>query len=207
MTRTAAAVGCVACVACVALLATSAMAAPPASGTAASRNQGAGDAEFDGIVDLFDADYLRQSINVARLPLRYAVTVVHGRGERVLYTFEDPNCDYCRELTRRLAAIGNVTVHTYVIALLGEDSRAKTHRVWCAPDRATAWQQVTNGQPAAPARANCRAPLDETMKLAEMLGINFTPTVFFADGSRMVGLKPRAEIEQRLRDAATRRAP
>ena len=199
VTRLAAALGCAA------LLATSAVAAPAAAGAAPGAERQADELELDGVVDLFDPDYLRQPINVARLPLRHAVTIVHGRGERELYTFEDPNCGYCRELTRRLAAIGNVTVHTYMIALLGEDSQAKAHQVWCAADRAGAWQAVMNGRPAPPARADCRAPLEETSRLAEVLGINFTPTVFFADGSRMVGLKPRAEIEQRLRDAVARK--
>ena len=202
MTRLAAAL---AALACAALLTAGAMAAAPGGGAPARAAPPAAD-EFDGIVDLFDADYLRQPINVARLPLHLAVTVVHGRGEHVLYTFEDPNCGYCRELTRRLASIGNVTVHTYAVALLGDDSRSKADRVWCAADRAAAWVRMMNREELTPARAGCNAPLGETMKLAEILGIDFTPTVFFADGTRMVGIKPRAEIERRLRAAAIGRA-
>ncbi len=164
------------------------------------------DAELDGIVDLLDPDYLRQPINVARLPLQHAITVMHGRGERVLYTFEDPQCGYCRELARRLAAIGNVKVHTFVVALLGEESRGLADRAWCAPERASAWQRVMLRQYVPAAREGCAAPHAKTMQLAEMLGINFTPTVFFSDGTRMVGLKPKAEIEARLRAADIRKS-
>lgn len=172
----------------------------------ASSGNWAADPELDGIVDLLDPEYLKHPINVARLPLKYAVTVVHGRGTRVVYTFEDPNCGYCRELTRRLGEIGDVTVHTFIVTFLGDDSRAKADAVWCAPDRGGAWQQVMNKKAVPPAGAGCRAPTGETMNLVGMLGINMTPTVFYADGSRMNGVKPRAEIEARLRDAAARAA-
>ena len=170
----------------------------------ATSSNWAADAELDGIVDLLDPDYLKHPINVARLPLKYAVTVVHGRGTRVVYTFEDPNCGYCRDLTRRLGEIGDVTVHTFIVTFLGDDSRAKADAVWCAPDRGGAWERVMSKKAVPAAGAGCRAPTGETMKLVGMLGINMTPTVFYADGSRMNGVKPRAEIEARLRDAAAR---
>lgn len=180
-----------------------AFAADPAS--SAGSSNWAADAELDGIVDLLDPDYLKQPIKVARLPLKYALTTTHGRGERSVYTFEDPNCGYCRELTRRLEEIGNVRVHTFIVTFLGEDSKTKADAVWCSPDRAAAWQRVMRRQTLPPAPAGCQAPKAEAMKLVGMLGITLTPTVFFADGSRMNGVRPRAEIEQRLRQATLHR--
>lgn len=164
----------------------------------------AADADLEGIVDLLDPDYQQRPINVARLPLKVAITTRHGRGERVVYTFEDPNCGYCRQLNVRLEEIGNLTVHTFVIALLGDDSRTKADAAWCAPNRTRAWRETMRKKPIPPAPAGCRAPTAETAKIVEMLGINLTPTLFFADGSRMNGIKPRAEIEARLKAAAVR---
>src|SRR5688572_15933868 len=34
-----------------------------------------------------------------------AIKMVRGNGKRVLYTFEDPNCGYCRQLYKELATI------------------------------------------------------------------------------------------------------
>lgn len=144
------------------------------------------------------------AVKFSELPLELAVKQVKGNGKRVLVTFEDPNCGYCRELTRRLGEIGNVTVHTFVVTFLGDDSRAKADAVWCAGARSAAWHKVMARQAVPPAAAGCRAPSAQTMKLAGMLGINLTPTVFFADGSRMNGIKPQAEIEERLHSAAAK---
>lgn len=162
------------------------------------------DPDLEGVVDLLDPDYQKQPINVARLPLKYAITQVYGKGERVIYSFEDPNCGYCRQLHRNLAAIGNLTVHTFVLTFLGPDSGAKADAAWCAADRPRAWDRIMRREQAPPAPAGCRAPTASTMKLAAMLGVNLTPTVFYADGSRMNGVKPQAEIEDLLQRATKR---
>lgn len=176
------------------------MIAAPAS--AADSADWVNDPDLEGIVDLLDPDYQRQPITVARLPLKYAITHVYGKGERVLYTFEDPDCGYCRQLHRHVAAIGNLTVHTFVLTFLGPESGAKASAAWCSADRSGSWDRIMRGEAVPPARHGCTAPTAQTMKLAGMLGINLTPTVFFADGSRMNGVKPRAEIEARLKLAA-----
>ena len=172
----------------------------PGLATAATGNWAA-DPELEGIVDLLDPDYLKQPIKVARLPLQYALTTTHGRGERTVYSFEDPECGYCRELNRRLEEIGNVRVHTFIVTFLGEDSRIKADAVWCSRNRAAAWRQVMRRQKLPAAPPGCRAPRAEVMNLVDMLGITLTPTVFFADGIRMNGIKSRAEIEEGLRRA------
>jgi len=165
----------------------------------------AADAELEGIVDLLDPDYQKQPIKVSRLPIKHAVKSVYGRGSRTLYTFEDPNCGYCRQLHRTLGEIGDLTVYTFVVSFLGEDSVAKANAVWCAKDRAAAWDRVMKKQAIRPTSGACVAPNGEIRKLIGLLGINLTPTVFFADGERMNGIKPRAEIEQRLKATATRK--
>lgn len=180
--------------------------AAPASQPPASSNW-ANDAELDGIVDLLDPDYQKQAINVARLPLKYAVKTVYGRGSRVIYTFEDPNCGYCQQLHATLAAIGDLTVYTFVVSFLGDDSVRQANAVWCAKDRAAAWDRVMKKKAVAAARSGCTAPNAEIKKLIGLLGINLTPTVFYANGERMNGVKPRAEVERRLAAAMVANAP
>ncbi|HAF54562.1 MAG TPA: thiol:disulfide interchange protein, partial [Thauera sp.] len=38
------------------------------------------------------------AIDFSQLPLQQAVKVVRGNGTRVIATFEDPNCGYCKRL-------------------------------------------------------------------------------------------------------------
>ena len=172
----------------------------------ASKNW-ANDAELEGIVDLLDPDYQKQPINVARLPLKYAVKAVYGRGSRTVYTFEDPNCGYCRQLHRSLAEIGDLTVYTFVVSFLGDDSVRLSNAVWCAKNRADAWDRVMKQQTVADAKKGCAAPNAEISRLIGLLGINLTPTVFFANGARMNGVKPREEIEDWLADASRNTSP
>ena len=167
----------------------------------------ANDAELEGIVDLLDPDYQKQPINVARLPLKYAVKAVYGRGSRTVYTFEDPNCGYCRQLHRSLAEIGDLTVYTFVVSFLGDDSVRLSNAVWCAKNRADAWDRVMKQQTVADAKKGCAAPNAEISRLIGLLGINLTPTVFFANGARMNGVKPREEIEDWLAGATRTPSP
>lgn len=176
--------------------------ADAAASRAATPVNWATDAELEGIVDLLDPDYQQQPIKVARLPVKYAVKTVFGRGRRVVYSFEDPNCGYCRQLHQLLGEIGDLTVYTFVVSFLGDDSVRKADAVWCAGNRAAAWHRVMRQQPVAAARRDCSAPHAEVRRMIGLLGINLTPTVFFADGERMNGIKPRAEVERRLAAAA-----
>ena len=181
-----------------AALALAALPAARAADASKASDNWAADAELEGIVDLLDPDYQKQPINVARLPVRYAVKTVYGQGTRTLYTFEDPNCGYCRQLHRTLKDIGDLTVHTFIVTFLGEDSVDKAHAVWCAKDRAATWDRVMMKQSIPAAPAGCKAPVGEVKKLIGLLGIQLTPTVFYADGQRMNGVRPREEILRRL---------
>ena len=52
------------------------------------------------------------AIKFGELPLERAIKQVHGDGKRVLATFEDPNCGYCKRLAKDLQRLENVTVYT-----------------------------------------------------------------------------------------------
>jgi thiol:disulfide interchange protein DsbC len=84
--------------------------------------------------------------------------------------------------------------------ILGDDSKAKVDAVWCAKDRDAVWHALMHeARTAPPAKpASCKAPSALVAEMAELLGVRLTPTLFFADGSRMVGLKPTEEIRARL---------
>lgn len=138
-------------------------------------------------------------VDFKSLPLDRAVKTVRGDGSRVLVTFEDPNCGYCKRLWQNMGDLKNVTIYTFLYPILSPDSLDKSKAIWCSKDRAASWEghMVQNKSPE-PASADCKNPMDQNVALGRELGINGTPTIVFADGSRSAGALPVAMIEQRL---------
>ena len=145
---------------------------------------------------------------VSALPEALAIRQVRGKGERTLYLFEDPYCPYCRTLHQTLGQLDNVTLYTFVSAQLAPDSATKARAIWCAPDRAQAWHAWMTQHRAPPKAApDCQAPTEAIHALGQRLQINGTPTLLFADGSRLTGVPSTDELERRLQASATAPAP
>jgi len=79
------------------------------------------------------------AIKFGELPLDRAIKQVRGDGKRVMATFEDPNCGYCKRLAKDLQKLDNVTIYTFLLPILSEDSVHKSKQIWCSADRAKAW--------------------------------------------------------------------
>lgn len=138
------------------------------------------------------------AIDFGSLPLAQAIKQVKGDGSRVLVTFEDPNCTYCKRLGKEIAQMDNLTLYTFLFPILSADSTEKSRNIWCAKDRAKAWNDwILDAKK--PAAAKCdSAVVDRNVELGRKLRINGTPTIFLADGRRLGGYLPAAELEQVL---------
>jgi thiol:disulfide interchange protein DsbC len=162
---------------------------------------------FDGpTLKNLTQDRLNQlsAIDFSALPLDLAVKTVRGRGTRVLVTFEDPNCVYCRALAKELAQLGDVTIYTFLYPILSPDSRDKSRAIWCASDRVAAWQRWMESRtpPTGPGLAKCDPPVDKVLALGKKWRIAITPTMFLASGRRLTGFMPAGTIEGALVAAA-----
>lgn len=136
-------------------------------------------------------------VKFSELPLDLAIKQVKGNGKRVLVTFEDPNCTYCRKLAKELQNVSDVTIYTFLLPILSPDSSEKAKNIWCASDRARAWSDLMlNGKQ--PASASCDHPLEKLSALGRKLNIRGTPALIFADGSRVPGYMPAAMLEKAL---------
>lgn len=139
------------------------------------------------------------AIRFADLPLERAIKQVRGDGKRVLATFEDPNCGYCKRLAKDLQKLDNVTIYTFLYPILSEDSVRKSKQIWCSADRAKAWNDWMIDGKAPGAREDCdTAAIAKNQEYGRKLNIQGTPTMFFADGERVPGAAPLARIEQKL---------
>ncbi|NDH53319.1 MAG: DsbC family protein [Betaproteobacteria bacterium] len=144
------------------------------------------------------------AVNFDALPLKDAFTIVRGKGQRKLAVFEDPNCGYCKRFERDLQKVDNVTVYMFLYPILGPDSAEKSRSVWCAKDRSKAWMDwMVRDQALAPVAApGCdQAAIARNVEFGRKHKISGTPTLFFADGTRVPGAIAAAQIEKRLADA------
>lgn len=141
------------------------------------------------------------AIDFAALPLKDAFVQVRGNGKRQLAVFEDPNCGYCKRFERDLQKINDVTIYTFLIPILGPDSVEKSKNIWCAKDKNKAWLDwMVRDQ--SPAKASCdTAALERNLDFSRKHKITGTPTLFFADGSRVPGAISPAQIEKMLASA------
>lgn len=62
---------------------------------------------------------------MAELPLKDAIKVVYGKGERKLIVFTDANCPYCRLLEQNLRKAGNLTVYNFMYPVLRSREEAR----------------------------------------------------------------------------------
>ncbi len=139
------------------------------------------------------------AIKFSDLPLDRAIKQVRGDGKRVIATFEDPNCGYCKRLAKDLLKLDNVTVYTFLYPILSEDSLRKSKQIWCASDRSKAWNDLMVEGKSLSAKDSCdTTAISKNLEFGQSLKISGTPTIVFADGERFPGAMPLANIEKKL---------
>ena len=141
------------------------------------------------------------AIDFASLPIKDAVTMVRGKGERKLAIFEDPNCGYCKRFERELQKADNITVYLFLYPILGKDSVEKSKAIWCAKDPGKTWQDwMVRDQ--TPASATCdTAAVKRNVDYGQKMKITGTPTLVFIDGTRVPGAIELAQVEKMLGQA------
>lgn len=138
------------------------------------------------------------------LPLDKAIKVVKGNGSRQLAVFSDVDCPFCKRLEQNeLSNITDVTIYTFLYPLeqLHPNAAAKSKLIWCADDRATAWNNWVFKSELPKAVGDCKVPLEEVGELARKLGVVSTPTLIFSDGKQMAGAQPYKVIEASMEAA------
>lgn len=141
-------------------------------------------------------------IDVAHLPFADAVVWKRGSGARRLVVFADPNCGYCRRLERELSDVPDITVYTFVIPILGEDSVLKSRAIWCATDRGVAWRRwMLEGVSPGNQESCDTSALTRNLSLQVRHGVAGTPSLVFDDGERVAGVLNAAELDRKLRFA------
>lgn len=133
-----------------------------------------------------------------------AIKRVRGNGKRVLYTFEDPNCGYCRKLQQELVKVTDVTIYTFLWPILSPDSVEKSKAVWCAKDRGKAWDALMTSGTVPQNDRKCDHPLAKNNELARRFGVRGTPAIYLGDGRQIGGFVAAEKLEEALISASSK---
>ena len=138
------------------------------------------------------------AVDFSSLPIKDAFTIVRGNGKRKLAVFEDPNCGYCKRFERDLQKVDNVTIYMFLYPILSSDSTDKSRNIWCAKDKGKAWQDWMVRDVAAPSASCDTGALVRNLEFGKKHKITGTPTLIFADGSRVPGAINSQQVEKFL---------
>ena len=142
------------------------------------------------------------AVDFGALPMKDAFITVRGDGKRQLAVFADPNCGYCKRFERDLQKIDNVTVYTFLYPILSPDSAEKSRNIWCAKDQVAAWQDLMVRDKPVPAASCDTSALQRNLAFGRKHKITGTPTLIFANGTRVPGAIGAREVEKRLAEAS-----
>ncbi len=144
------------------------------------------------------------AIKFADLPLKDSFTIMRGNGSRKLAVFEDPNCGFCKKFERDLQGVTDVTIHLFLLPILGADSVAKARSIWCSKDPAKTWQDwMVRDQAlvAIPESTSCdTTALTRNLEISRTYRITGTPTLVFTDGTKIPGAVDAKRIEATFAD-------
>jgi thiol:disulfide interchange protein DsbC len=143
------------------------------------------------------------AVDFAALPFKDAFTTVRGDGSRKIAVFVDPNCTYCKKFETDLQKVNNVTIYTFLYPILSKDSAEKSRGIWCAKDKSKVWDEwMLRSVPVPEAAAGCdTGAVSRNVEFGRKYRITGTPTVFFADGSRVPGAISAAQLEKLMTQA------
>lgn len=123
--------------------------------------------------------------------------------------FTDIDCGYCRKLHKEIESYLSENFRVRYLffprAGVGSDSYKKAISVWCADDRKQALTDAKAGKTIP--EKTCRHPIDEHMKLAELMGVRGTPAIVLDDGRMLPGYVPAKKLKSYLTEAGTATTP
>lgn len=150
------------------------------------------------MVDISDKTRNRlNAIDFDSLPLDRAIKKVKGNGSRKVAVFSDPDCPFCKRIEQEIEKMNDVTVYIllYPIEQLHPKAPDRAKAIWCSSNRLKAWDDYMLRGIAPTAKGDCANPVADLMDFGRKKGINGTPTLVFADGSRIPGALTAAQLE------------
>ena len=87
---------------------------------------------------------------------------------------------------------------TFLTPLLSDNSVDKSLAVWCAKDRAQAWEALMSAGTLPDSGKSCAHPLNQIAAITRRFQIQATPAIFLSDGRHIGGMRSAADIEKAM---------
>lgn len=138
------------------------------------------------------------------LPLDKAIKI--GSGASKVIEFTDPDCPFCRRASTFFSGKADVTRYVFFIPLpMHPDAENKARYVFCADDRAKAYEEAMTGKLDDKKYETCKKPeVEDLLKfnkdLAAKMGINSTP--FFIVNGKAISGADIPKLEEALKQGS-----
>ena len=125
----------------------------------------------------------------------------YGKGDLRLAVFSDPDCPYCRRLTKVLRQAEGIAVSEimFPVPALHPEAKKKAAAQLCA-EQATARPASKEKETAKECLQTAHTRISEAMKFGQQHGIYATPTLIAPDGRVHAGFMPLDEIKSWLKE-------
>jgi thiol:disulfide interchange protein DsbC len=147
-------------------------------------------------------------IDPTTIPLDNSVLMGNPKGTKKLFVFTDPDCPYCSklhvELKKLVTMDPDVLVYVKMYPLqMHPQAYDKARAILTAKNPSEALDKAFSGAALPiPGGDGGKAAVDQTLKFANGIGVNSTPTLVFPDGRIEAGAKPAEDIRKQLSDAS-----
>ncbi|WP_380019257.1 DsbC family protein [Dokdonella ginsengisoli] len=123
-----------------------------------------------------------------------------GKPKYKVTVFTDIDCGYCRKMHTQIAEYNKRGIEVDYLFFprtgLNTPSYDKAVSVWCAKDRNAAFTDAKAGKALPPAK--CDNPIADQFKLGTQVGVDGTPTILAADGTKIGGYLPPDQMVAKL---------
>jgi len=143
-----------------------------------------------------------ERLDPATLKTDAALVMGNPKGKKRLFVFTDPECPFCAklhvELKKLVALEPDLAIYIKLYPLKMHPNAYDKARVILAAKSLALLEKSLAGEKLRPAGAkDAKKPVDDTMRFADSVGINATPTLVLPDGRILPGLKD-AEAMRKL---------
>lgn len=142
-------------------------------------------------------------IDAAKIPLEHSVLMGNSGGEKRLFVFTDTDCPFCSkmhdELKKLVLSEPDLAVYIKVLPLKIHPAAYDKARVILAKSSLELLEQAFAGKKLpAPGEKDLAAPVDETIRYADSVGITGTPTLVLPNGRVVMGLIESGKLQKLL---------
>ena len=142
-----------------------------------------------------------EKVEISKIPLENSLVMGNLKGTKKLFVFTDPECPFCSkmhgELKKLVALEPGLVVYIKMFPLKMHPNAYDKARVIVGKKSIELLDKAfAGGVLPTPDPEDSKKAIDDTIKFAESIGINATPTLILPDGRIMAGFRDAANIRK-----------